>query len=153
MLVSIRSRLNFERGKNKNRNLYILLVSYNNNMKLYQRIVTYGLMVAGSIGLLGCDPQQNTQKAPEPVYITGKVKGEKFQRNILDPNSYIFSVNTEHGLKIFRCHGDYSTSNLDALINSGDEVKIKLDPHEKVEDSTFYILITDVVKINGQQLH
>jgi hypothetical protein len=120
-------------------------------MKLYQRIITYGIMVAGSIGLLGCAPQQNTQKAPEPVYLTGKVKGESFQDNIINSDKHTFSVKTEYGLKIFIRSGR-DASILDALIDPDDEVKIKLDPYEKVEDNKFYILKKDVVEINGQQL-
>ena len=120
-------------------------------MKLYHRIIAYGLMVAGSIGCLGCDPPTTAQKAPEPVYLTGRVKNENFQNNFIDSDIYTFSLNTEHGLKLFKCIGDDSAASLDALVDPGDEVKIKLDLHEKIEDSDFYVSKKDVVEINGQK--
>ena len=117
-------------------------------MKLYQGIITYGLIVAGGLGLLGCESRQ---KAPEPVYISGKVKNENFQNNMLNPDEYIFSVNTQHGLKIFKCSGNNSAPTLDALIDPGDEVKIKLGRYDEVEDTNFSISQSYVVEINGQQ--
>ena len=119
-------------------------------MKLYQIIVTTGLILTGNSGLTGCLSANNTPEVPDPTYISGTVKSEIYDKKFLDSDRYLFSVETEYGVKIFNCKGDRSAPTLDLLINTGDQVKIKLDPFETIEDYEFWIKKADVVEINGQ---
>lgn len=121
-------------------------------MRLYQKIIPYGLMVAGSVGLLGCK-HEDKQLEPTYTYISGKVQSENFQKKFFDPDRYLFSVSTESGLKLFRCDGDLESVSLDLLINPGDEIKIKkYIPSWQVENTNFLIYPRDVVELNGQQI-
>ncbi len=126
------------------------------NMSVYQKIIPYGLIVAGSFGLLGCE---QLLSEPNYVYVSGKVQNEKYQKNFFDNDQYSFSFNTEHGLKTFTCYGDTQASNLDLLINPSDEVKIELScpPHsiakKWIEKNTqFSGYCSNVVELNGQPL-
>ena len=90
--------------------------------------------------------QEPTLKAATPVYLRGTVKGENF---VQDPIRYTFSVETDRGLKVFWCNGDYA-STLDTLINPGDKIKIKLPSDDEIERRQFPVLDETIVEINGQ---
>lgn len=125
-------------------------------MKLLQKVLTYGLIIAGGFSLLGCEPLQSQQnpeqkKASEPVYISGNVKSERFIGGILE-DEYYFSVETDSGLKTFICRG-YNAPTPDTLIDAKDKVKIKLSPYYKnANPHEFNISKRDVIEINREKL-
>lgn len=114
------------------------------------RRLGYGLMFIA--GLAGCLPEDNASHTPqEPVVFSGKVNGENFQQYSIDPNLYTVAVETQKGLKIFRTRGPYAAT-LDAMLNPGFTVKIKIEPDllTTTEGDVFEITAKNVIEINGK---
>ncbi len=89
-------------------------------------------------------------------YLAGKVISESYVKNLVDPNQYVFSMETEQGLKLFRvgkCMGDNdeTTQSIDTLINPNSQVKINLRGSCCVGRDEIKISQKAIVEINGQR--
>ena len=117
-------------------------------MKNLGKIINYGLIL-WSLSLFGCNPHTGEK----PIYFSGKVINEKIHKRLIGRDTYLFSVNTNEGIKLFKCES--SPSKLDVLINPGDSADIKLEEPgygRHPNDSEFYINIGEIKKVNGKPL-
>lgn len=119
-------------------------------MKLYQRIATYGLMTTLGLGIIGCNQSSNQQEPVEPRYISGTIKSEKFNKNLIDSDRYFFTLLTEDGFKMFECYGDWSAQKMDGLLDPKDRVKFKIPQYQRNNEDDFLVDLEDIVEINGE---
>ena len=123
-------------------------------MNLLQRMGCYSLVIGSMFGLMGCDDSwPPRKKAPEYFFIEGKVKGENYQRNIIELDRYTFSLETKNGLKVFSCSNNHYAPKFDALINPGDSVKLKLSsPPYKPENTEFAVDKKNLYSVNNFEI-
>ena len=114
-------------------------------MEPYQKLVTSAFMLVGTLGLLRCN-----EETQSPVYVIGKVKNEGIERNIANPDRYVFSVETPEGIKTFTSFDDATT--LDVLINNGDEIVFEFPPNWNTQKSNVSFLKKEILSINGKRL-
>lgn len=120
-------------------------------MKRYHALIGYGLSAALALGLSSCNKE--TSKEPDPIYISGTVKGENFQTNIINNDVYTFSLDMNHefdhefGILKFKCP---QASTLDTLISPGDTVNVRLDMRSGYSGNK--VARTNVTAINGKSI-
>src|SRR3989304_8012928 len=125
--------------------------------------LTSSLGIVGLSVLTACaspeysEPQEKASyippKAPEVQYISGKVIGEDFQRNFADPDRYFFSLLTpDSSIKLITCAGNYRSSQMNALVNFGSNIKLRLESRAnspKPADREFDLCKENLVEIDG----
>ena len=78
--------------------------------------------------------------------VSGKIKGEN-----LNVDKYVFTINTEDGLKTFDCKGEQSKQ-LEELLKKDDEVTIKIFYWQNTNDQVFYVQsISQILELNGER--
>ncbi|GEM_PF-4230388 len=112
-------------------------------MKRYQALVKYGLLAY--IGFANCDANKEALREPDPIYISGTVKSENYQKNKLEGDVYTLSLATDNGFETFQFTCPEAPA-LDALISIGDTVKMRLDLQR--ERTKYRISIAHITEIN-----
>lgn len=121
-------------------------------MELHQRILFYGLIAPMGLGIAGCNRISSEKEPvkPAPLYVSGVVKSEKYQKRFVDSNIYFFTLSTENGLKRFECYGDWSAPKMDSILDPKDRVKFKIPSHQIGWKNDFSVELEDIVEINGE---
>ena len=112
------------------------------------------------LSLLGCsfsgsNPNLDIVSTPNlnPTELYGVVKSESINNRIGHLDRYKFSFITREGdLKLFVCARNDHASNLDALIDPGDTVKVRLYPAEEFSEDNESSSCRNVLEINGNPL-
>lgn len=102
-------------------------------------------------------------------YLQGTVKGERFwvETSVTGEISgyngstrgrtesetrthYVFTLDTLGGIRVFESDG--GASRLDALLDKGDKITIKLNNHMKQGNGEYSITPNDLVSVNGKKI-
>ncbi|MBI1973011.1 hypothetical protein HYS50_03325, partial [Candidatus Woesearchaeota archaeon] len=114
-----------------------------------------GVLALTSLTACSGDVHHSPKLQPPPQYISGIVKGESIATYSIGTNKYTFSLQTPSGPKLVSCiFSDTDSAGMDALLNPGDLVKLKLDPPwQKPEEGhftyTFSSCMEKLVEVNG----
>lgn len=99
-------------------------------------LISSGIILAGLAGLIGCGEETiHKCEAPKDKYIQGVVINEKYVKNIVNSNSYIFVVKEDSSNRAVLFKADGWSNELDALINVGDKINVKLPWYYNKEDN------------------
>lgn len=109
-----------------------------------------GIGIFSLIYLSACESNHLKQ---EERYLTGIVKDESFSTRFVDLDIYTFSLNTEHGLKIFKYLGTPGSLELESLISSGDSLKVLIGDKNYNDDKFYMNSLEDIKELNGKKLN